>query len=939
MADSGGESSSSSSSSDTLLVRKQRLLSSSDVKKQTVHAPDSICDRCDALLDNGSIILACTGACFRKFHIACCPNEIQSSSWQCVDCRTNSHPCFVCQETTRNHPDDPVVACRAAGCGKFYHVACVTRLPLTRVLEGVAAFICPLHTCHQCEGQSHGGAADQAIRCTRCPRAYHATCFPPSGMCPPCRYSSYALGFERLCSTRGLCHAHFGAATDDDDDKRTKKEHKKDKKDKKKKKKKDKKQKKDKKSVNDETYTPPRPANPPVEPQVSTGPDDVPMPHTILPTAPQISSLPSCLPLFRPLQERAKSGGLKPPPLVVVAPLQPPPPLALPPVESPPPLNITIPTSQHVVPSDATDDDAAKALSARNKKKKKRKRVRASAVLLTPTEEDAKWVQCDRCKKWRTVPPQLDLSAMSNTAWYCIMNDWDVRYASCDVPEEVVEPKAKKAKLNDDMDDDNDVPVMAPGTPPSAAAAAPPPVSIKPEQPDGMKKETKLTKKQRAKLKSTVQRGKLATPALPGGVDSSAKEIEWVQCESKTCGKWRVVPPSIDIASLPIKWYCSLNTWAPSLATCAAENPSDVESLWQSKTVKSPPPPPSKQPPRQGKVSPRHQSLHLQGALPTVGDAVVAAAALALPSSVDSPSGHVDSPVGGKNKKIKPPELIPVLEWAQCEKCNKWRKLPAHVKSVNLPDKWFCSMNHWNPAVPMPIGPRPKRGKLSYRELLYAGNGHLRKAFTDESSTLSFEFEGTLFHRDDQYRKSSMYLAPMASMLAPSNPPNSPLATPDIGDGEAADLTGPELDTLKRCVVAVLKQADSRGKSIVDLVAALHSDKGAVPTTAPPSSSSAFYSYAAVDRAVQAMVASGDMEAFQDERLVTVTVPIKISSYASAYYVAGENNHETRTWKERHTGPHLLYRRKIQYKQPLKMAKPWKQKGFTGWIKTTTTPS
>ncbi|KAF0774365.1 hypothetical protein AaE_001935 [Aphanomyces astaci] len=62
---------------------------------------------------------------------------------------------------------------------------------------------------------------------------------------------------------------------------------------------------------------------------------------------------------------------------------------------------------------------------------------------------------------------------MSNTAWYCIMNDWDVRYASCDVPEEVVEPKAKKAKLNDDMDDDNDVPIMAPGTPPSAAAAAP----------------------------------------------------------------------------------------------------------------------------------------------------------------------------------------------------------------------------------------------------------------------------------------------------------------------------------------------------------------------------------------------------------------------------------------------------------------------------------
>ncbi|ETW09984.1 hypothetical protein, variant [Aphanomyces invadans] len=680
-----------------------------------------------------------------------------------------------------------------------------------------------------------------------------------------------------------------------------------------------------------------------------------------VPTAPLLLSplsttSSSTMPLFRPLQERAKSavalGNLKPPPPAMepvqasVKPPSPPPP----PVEqsTPLPLNITIPTAS--VP----DTDDAKALSARNKKKKKRKRVRA--VVVTPTEEDAKWVQCDKCKKWRTVPEELDLTAMSNKAWYCPMNDWDVRYASCDVPEEVVEPKVKKAKIDDDNDDMEDFPATPKAMGGTAAPAALAQDTAQSQssasasmslasstftKSEPEKKEVKLTKKQRAKLKASQPRGQKAASAAGAVGSPGAKEIEWVQCDVKSCGKWRVVPSSIDISSLPIKWYCSLNTWAPSLANCSVENPSDVESLWQSKAVKSSPPP-TKQTAaaanRQGKSSPRNQSVQLQGSVPTVVDVV---ATLPL-SSVDSAS--VDSPLG-KAKKVKAPELMPVLEWAQCEKCNKWRKLPAHVKSANLPDKWYCSLNHWNPAVascsvpeetdqehvparaPIPIGPRPKRGKLCYRELLYAGNGQLRKAFTEESSTLSFEYEGKLYHRDDQYRNSSMYLAPSAS--GPPKPSADEVqdCTNAIDSTDSsAGLSQPEEDHLKYLLHGILKaDTEQAGKSMLDLVAALHNDKAVVRH--PP----VYYSYATVARAVQAMVASGDMEEFRDDRLVTVTVPMQISSYASAYYVAGESNHENRTWKERHTGPHLLYRRRIQYKKPLKLAKPWKQQGFAGW--------
>ena len=35
--------------------------------------------------------------------------------------------------------------------------------------------------------------------------------------------------------------------------------------------------------------------------------------------------------------------------------------------------------------------------------------------------------------------------------------------------------------------------------------------------------------------------------------------------------------------------------------------------------------------------------------------------------------------------------------WAQCEKCQKWRILPASVDKDKLPDPWFCEMNTYDP--------------------------------------------------------------------------------------------------------------------------------------------------------------------------------------------------------------------------------------------------
>ena len=38
-------------------------------------------------------------------------------------------------------------------------------------------------------------------------------------------------------------------------------------------------------------------------------------------------------------------------------------------------------------------------------------------------------------------------------------------------------------------------------------------------------------------------------------------------------------------------------------------------------------------------------------------------------------------------------------EWVQCEKCEKWRRLPPQISAVNLPDVWYCAMNTWDSNV------------------------------------------------------------------------------------------------------------------------------------------------------------------------------------------------------------------------------------------------
>ncbi|KAJ0405116.1 hypothetical protein ATCC90586_009687 [Pythium insidiosum] len=516
-------------------------------------------------------------------------------------------------------------------------------------------------------------------------------------------------------------------------------------------------------------------------------------------------------------------------------------------------------------------------------------------------DDEAKWVQCDECRKWRIVPREIDLDAMPER-WYCRMNTWRPEMASCSVPEEAADNKGGAGA----------------GTASKASGAASRSRKRKPSAADAMvasQVPLVTSKKARHQQRAGKDDGSAAAnadvgslPALPhaSGVSEGEKapkrdkdskkrklklklkekygEVKWVQCEHVTCGKWRVVPPSIDFDLLPAVWYCHLNSWAPELASCAAPNPPEVEIyLSKSQSRKASTSRPAKRhrgdsataagsggaaagqvgPQSAGKGSAKagkgstptahlhdhdaargHPNPGSSGGASSSAGAGVSGSNSAAAGSARVAGGQDTLSVRSSGDPIVRTAVATVLEWAQCEKCNKWRKLPAHIKSSTLPDKWYCSMNHWDPtrascsvpqdedqepldASPLPSsqnwypmpgsrgaggtggsfytsttagvgGFRSKRGKLSYSELLYASTGQLRKAYTSESSTLVFEYEGVTYRRDDQYNRSSMYISPLTTNkltgeAIPSEEDEAPASsTPNETVPEDRSLSAPQ---------------------------------------------------------------------------------------------------------------------------------------------------
>lgn len=160
------------------------------------------------------------------------------------------------------------------------------------------------------------------------------------------------------------------------------------------------------------------------------------------------------------------------------------------------------------------------------------------------------------------MPDTISVETLPDT-WYCSQNTWDPSFARCSVREEVegdVKEGGKGAGLAS-LATTRDTRSLA-----AAASAA---------------MNGDRDRSSRGSIEhSSNNRSRRQQPAVSssGTATGDVKKISWVQCERRSCKKWRKVPAYIDIDSLPEKWYCAMTTWDPDMASCDAPEQSESET-------------------------------------------------------------------------------------------------------------------------------------------------------------------------------------------------------------------------------------------------------------------------------------------------------------------------------------------------------------------------
>ncbi|GFH51437.1 hypothetical protein CTEN210_07913 [Chaetoceros tenuissimus] len=121
---------------------------------------------------------------------------------------------------------------------------------------------------------------------------------------------------------------------------------------------------------------------------------------------------------------------------------------------------------------------------------------------------------------------------------------------------------------------------------------------------------------------------------LLGHKKKEEEEEQQEWVQCEKCEKWHRLPRHIAAKDLPDKWFCSMNDWDPQSVSCTVQEDYKVED-----------------------------------------------------EKID------DNAIVSTSKEEEEEQQ----EWVQCEKCEKWHRLPRHIAAKDLPDKWFCSMNDWDP--------------------------------------------------------------------------------------------------------------------------------------------------------------------------------------------------------------------------------------------------
>jgi len=315
------------------------------------------------------------------------------------------------------------------------------------------------------------------------------------------------------------------------------------------------------------------------------------------------------------------------------------------------------------------------------KKKKKRRNKDGDENDSESSDDGSQWVQCDKCSKWRIIPSSAVKTLPAQ--WYCSLNTYDKKRASCDAPEQTAKQAAKEKKR---------IKKRKQRQIEAAAAGA----EGKGNSTTGSEsaKERSLTRSPRPR--SPIPRN----PRLP--TDAAGNSSTKVRSTTPVNAS-----PNSDSGNESNNNKGGKKSTSSSVGKKGRSN-NQLTTVEENQT-ESKTPEVKRRPGR-----PRRNATQ----------------------NKESDNGS------GNGTTQAQADEADNLEWVQCDKCHKWRKLPPHISADELPEVWHCSMNTWNPAAARCEVEEDKAdglqdigfgnagagaNKLSYRNLIFGQTGRNQK--------------------------------------------------------------------------------------------------------------------------------------------------------------------------------------------------------------------